>query len=260
MSKTLKGIQSHKTVKRLAENWQRCRLDDLPALFSAYDKDQEQTERVVSYRLDPKSLKALLAAADKGGAFHFTVHLGLMEDYYHDQVPTSPPFVLLIQVLHSSDDYQRNCYALTWAADSRFTDPLNTDSGVNAIPAASAYLFVYSWLETPAHELGEAFESVAHEQDCRVKSYSFTEEESQSIKNDIERSARKGDPALLLHLGKGIAVKGHPFSFRPVLEVENAANPNKPGKNSRNATGALDDEGNSYYDFARPNPPFPPEG
>ena len=260
MAKILRGKQSRRTVRKLAEHWQRCRLDDLPGLFSAYDKEQAQTERVVTYRLDQDSLTQLLADADKDNDFHFVVHLGLGKDYYSDQVPVSPPFLLLIQVLRNAADYQRNCYALGWASDSRFTDPLQTDSGVNAIPAASAYLFVYSWLETPAHELAGAFESVAHEQDCRVKSYSFSVEESRSIRNDIERSIKTGTPNLLLHLGKGIAVKGHPFSFRPVLEVENAVAVDNPGKVKRNATGLLDDDGNSYYDFSKPNPPYPPQG
>lgn len=260
MGNILRGRQSRKTVQQLAEHWQRCRLDDLPALFSAYDVEQAQTERVVTYRLDPDSLAELLAQADKDNDFRFVIHLGLVKDYYSEQVPTNPPFLLLIQVLRKAADFQRNCYALTWASDSRFTDPMQTDSGINAIPAASAYLFVYSWLETPVHELPEAFESVAHEQDCRVKTYSFSVEESRSIRNDIERSIKTGAPSLLIHLGQGIAVKGHPFSFRPVLEVENAEDPTSPGKVKRNSTGLLDDDGNSYYDFSRPNPPYPPEG
>lgn len=260
MSDILSGRQSRKTVQKLAENWQRCRVDDLPGLFSAYDVKQAQTERVVTYRLDPDSLAELLKDTKEEGNYKFVVHLGLIKNHYSVEVPTNPPFVLLIQVLRKASDFQRNCYALTWASDSRFTDPLQTDSGINAIPAASAYLFVYSWLETPAYELSEAFESVAHEQDCRVKSYSFSSDESRSIRNDIERSLKTGNPSLLLHLGKGIAVKGHPFSFRPVLEVENAVQPAKPGKTARNATGLTDDDGNSYYDFSLPHPPHPPQG
>lgn len=260
MSKPPSGLQSRKAVRKLAENWQRCRFNDLPALFSAYDADQAQTERVVTYRLDKKSFTDLLADADKAGDFRFVVHLGLAEKYRSERIPKNPPFVLLLQVLRKADDFQRNCYALTWASDSRFTDPLQTDSGLNAIPAASAYLFVYSWLETPANLLGHAFESVAHEQDLRVKSYSFSVDESRSIYIDMKRGAKSEGSTLLLHLGKGVAVKGHPFSFRPVLEVENAVAAGKPGKVARNATGLTDDEENSYYDFARPPPPHPPEG
>ncbi|MEM6769768.1 MAG: hypothetical protein AAF597_04200, partial [Bacteroidota bacterium] len=220
MSTILSGKQTRKTVRKLAENWQRCRIADLPALFSAYDEDQAQTERVVTYRLDADSLTSLLKEANNGEDFRFVVHLGITDGHLSPQVPKTPPFVLLIQVLRKAEDFQRNCYALTWAEDSRFTDPMQTDSGINAIPAASAYLFVYSWLETPAAALPNAFESVAHEQDCRVKTYSFSTAESRSIKNDIARSLASGNASLLLHLGKGIAVKGHPFSFRPVLEVE----------------------------------------
>lgn len=255
MSKKTNGPLSVKAVRELAENWQRCRSEDVASLFSAYDVKQAQTERVVTYKLKRKAFERLYTHAVNGNNPRLIVHLGLQKDHYSVRVPTEPPFVLMIEALHEISEYQKNCEILEWEPNSKFDDPDGAESGENAIPPASAYLFVQSWLETPLEELADVFQSIEHEQDRRVKAYVFSEEESASIISDMANSLESNAGELYLHLGDGLAVKGHPYSFRPVLEVVSAVNPKKPGKTPRNVTGLADDDGNSYYDFSRPVPP-----
>ncbi|MEM9931577.1 MAG: hypothetical protein AAF840_17355, partial [Bacteroidota bacterium] len=57
---------SHKKMQQLAENWQRCREEELPGLFQAYDAVEKQSERVVTFRLGAKALEALYYDAKMG--------------------------------------------------------------------------------------------------------------------------------------------------------------------------------------------------
>lgn len=263
MSKYKGGPISIDKVKEMAEQWQRIRAVEIPSLFSAYDKDQKQTERVVSYRLDKKWMQSLHDQVKGKEDFQFIVHLGLLKDHYSEHIPDQPPFVLMLQAYSKASDYQKGCYGLTWASNSKFANAGGTGSQMNAIPAASAYLFVYSWMETPLEELDLPFTSAASDQDLRVQAYIFSVEESKTIRRDIENSLENGKnnkdevPELCIHLGNGIAVQSHPFGFRPVIEIKHAVIEKKPGKVARNSTGATDGDGGSYFDFGTPIPPQP---
>jgi hypothetical protein len=260
MPKYKGGPISIDNVKEMAEQWQRIRAVEIPSLFSAYDKEQKQTERVVSYRLDKKWMQRLHDQVKDKEDFQFIVHLGLLKDHYSEQVPDQPPFVLMLQAYCKASDYHKKCYGLTWASNSKFADAGGTGSQMNAIPAASAYLFVYSWMETPLEELDLPFTSAAADQDLRVQAYIFSKAESKTINRDIGNSLsnQEEEPELCIHLGIGIAVQGHPFGFRPVMEIKNAIPNGKLGKVNRNSTGLTDGNGGSYFDFSNPIPP-PPE-
>ncbi len=261
MAKTTKKYAlTPKEMVSLAENWQRCRQEEIPGLFQAYDTKEEQGERVVTFRMPPKALRALYEVAQKGANLKFIVHLGLAKNHYSERLPKNPPFGLYLQPYHHKSDYQENCFPLSWEANSRFSITMedDTNSGENAIPAASAYLFVMSWLELADEDLASPFTAVSHVLGKRVKAYVFSEVESASILADIKKSLDSDAPCLDIHLGSGLAVYDHPYSFRPVIEVKHAVDPKTPGKVSRNATGLTDDEGGSYYDFANPVPPNQP--
>lgn len=251
---------SSKKMKALAENWQRCRQEELPGLFQAYDAKEAQSERVVTFRMKKSMLRDLYAKAKKTDGLKFIVHLGLADDHYSDLLPEVPPFGLFLQAYHSKSEYQHDCYPLAWEPNSRFTTSMEEETGseANAIPAASAYLFVMSWLEMAEEDLTVPFTAVSHVLGKRVRAYVFSEVESQSILNDIEHSLTSKPSWLDIHLGNGLAVYDHPFSFRPVIEVKNAVDTNNPGKISRNATGLTNDEGDSFYDFGQPVPPNHP--
>jgi hypothetical protein len=250
-------------TQKLAENWQRCRQEDLPALFYAYDRKESQGERIVTFRLEKEVLKELYNGVSNLDNLEFVVHLGMTDERITEQIPDSPAFILLIQSLEQKSDLQENCFLLNWAPNGRFTNSEEDDptSGKNAIPAASAYLFVMSWMETPEQDLAMPFTAVSHVLGKRVKNYRFSNAESVSIYEDIGRSLKNKVSYLDIHLGNGLAVYDHPFSFRPVIEVKNAVQVNKKGElkkplvGHRLATGLTNGTGDSFYDFSNPEPP-----
>lgn len=259
-SQTASSVLSKKKVEKLAQNWQRCRQEELPGLFYAYDEVEHQSERIVTYRLAGDPLKDFYESIPAKKAFKLIVHLGLQADHYPESIPESPAFMLLIQSSVKSSDWQEGCFPMKWEANSRFSKGAEDDSSSekNAIPAAGAYLFVQSWLETPESLLAVPFTAVSHVLGRRVKAYVFSPTESRSIYDDMTRSMASNMPCVDIHLGRGLAVYDHPFSFRPVIEVKNAVDPKNPGSVARNATGLTNDDGDSFYDFGAPIPPSHP--
>lgn len=255
-SSTIEAL-AKKQVKKFASNWQRCRQQELPDLFYAYDQSQQQSERAVTYRLSGKALEKFYQSVPANEQFRFIVHLGLRNNHYSAEIPDEPAFVLLLQAYTKKKDWQQGCFPLSWEANSRFSGAQEdgTTSEANAIPAAGAYLFIMSWLETPEERLAEPFTAVSHVLGRRVKAYAFSSAESKSIYDDLTNSLKSKAPALDIHLGRGLAVYDHPFSFRPVVEVKRAVDVAKPGSNARNATGLTNDDGDSFYDFSNPIPP-----
>lgn len=244
------------SVAELAENWQRCRSEDLSALFTAYSTDRQQTERVVSFQLPDQAFTDLLNDAKGATDWCFIVHLGLKKNSYSEQIPTSTAFVPFIEAYSAgAKPKNRKYYLLDWDAKTPLLDPKNPESGINAIPGASAYLFIHEWLETPDDELGYAFNGLVNQQDRRVVSYVFEHEESKSIANDMNVLRGAKDTGLYIHLGSGPVVKGHPFAFHPVIEVRNKQSTEKSAEILRNATGISDGSGGSYYDFGGSVPP-----
>lgn len=256
--------KNSESPQQLAENWQRCRQEDLPKAFYAYDKTELQSERVVTYRLEgKKSIKMLLDLVDNPQNFNFIVRLGLRTRLMTDIIPSKPAFALFIEVNNigkGPKNWSENTFELVWEKNSRFSTAESAipTSEANAIPAAGAYLFVYSWLETPEAHLDRPFTATTRVMGERVKAYIFSPAESQSIYEDIKRS---DDYCLDIHLGRGVAVWAHPFSFRPVIEVKGAIKNGFRKKNIPNATGLSNgpDEGDSFYDYGFPDPPGDPD-
>lgn len=251
--------RSAKQVRALARHWQCCRTEDVAALFAAYDKGQHQTERVATFRLSADAVEELHQLSRREDGLQYIIHLGLHKDYYSETVPEYPPFTLLLQAYHGPDEYQKNCFELEWAANSKFVNSVGASSGENAIPAASAYIFIHSWLEKPTEEIADVFQSIAHEQDLRVQAYIFSNAESKSIFDDMAPAKKKKYAAMDIHLGNGLAVNGHPFAFRPVIEIKDVPKKKDQSTKPLGSTGLEDGEGNSYYDFSHTIPP-PPRG
>lgn len=262
MAVSKKQALSKTKVAALAERWQRCLAQNLPDLFYAFiDGDGLNfSARLVTYRLEGKQLEQfyLLASMGKATDLRLIVHLGLKKDYLSDEIPKQPHFSLMIQPYFKQKDWQSGCFALNWTADSRFNIGPGVNSGPNAIPAAGAYLFVHSWMELPEEDLHLPFESTTHALGRRVQAYIFSNAESLSILADVKRSIKSGVKCLDIHLGNGMAVYSHPFSFRPVIEVKGGA-PQRAEKRNRKVSGMEDDDGDSYYDYGGPIPPNLPD-
>jgi len=242
------------TTRQLAENWQRCRSEDIPALFTVYSTEYQRAERVVSFRLSDSAFAALLADAQSVKSRQFVLHLGVKSQTYSDQLPDDTAFAPSIESYPPVKGASRRDHLLEWDPKTPVINPKATESGINAIPGASAYLFVHSWLETPADELGYAFDGLVGQQDRRVEAYVFEKEESAAILADMEA----GKAELFVHLGSGPVVTTHPFAFRPVIEVRNKKSGKLSKKTLRNATAVSDGEGGSFFDYSNPQPPYPP--
>ena len=261
---------SHLAAAAAAAAWQRLRPEALPGIFYAYDTEQRQTERVVTYELERDRCAALLArhrefrSGENEKAPRLTVHLGYQPRYNDpDQVPDYPAFTLFAQlhrgVVNTHD--LSGSQELTWNANSRFTDISATlvTSQANAIPAASAYLFVRSWQELPEEQLTDPFTAKTRVLGERVKCYTFSAAETATILDDLRHALEVEDDGggLAVHLGDGIAIWSHPFSFRPVVEVKGGLKDRDDASGSRRTTGASNDDGDSFFDYAEPNPPPP---
>ncbi|MTB52523.1 hypothetical protein [Lewinella sp. W8] len=241
--------------KGFSKRWQRCRSEDLPGLFYAYDQAENQTERIVSFFLDHKQVKELKRRTKSlKGTPYYLVYLGLEKGYDGEFAPEDPHFKPILQVRDQDSDQYTNGFLLQWDADPSFpTNPNESiESGPDAISGAAAFLFAHHWLETRHEDLGVPFESNAYMLGRRVKAYRFSNQESQEITKSI---ANFGDNPVrvYVHLGRGISVSTHPFSFRPVLQV-------KPdvGDDPRKKRLADEDDDTSYYDFSQPIPPQNP--
>lgn len=260
-------------VARAMKNWQQCRQEDLPRAFYAYDDDECQSERVVTYRIGQDGIHKLLhnikldeKTSEPGPDFHFKIHLGLREDLLTKSIPDYPAFTLFIQAVNSYPKKgQKPCdydysgsVELEWEKNSRFSETMgdDTDSGKNALSAAGAYLFVHSWMELSEEELAEPFTAVSKVLGKRVRSYRFAHNESLSIYQDILASLRSDAPAVDVHMGNGLAVWQHPFSFRPVIEVKDVMQNDGRSTIERVSGGAANSNGDSFFDFGQPEPPI----
>ncbi|MEM9260549.1 MAG: hypothetical protein AAGA62_12940, partial [Bacteroidota bacterium] len=66
------------TFEAYAREWQRCRTEDLPNLFYAYDAKDNQTERIATFFMDTDQLALVARLAEQAGDdLQFFVHLGL---------------------------------------------------------------------------------------------------------------------------------------------------------------------------------------
>lgn len=245
---------------RAATAWQRLRPEELPGIFYAYDADSGHSERVVTYALEHKALARLAEHAQPSPDFAFVVHLGVETDRLSREIPETPAFTLFLQPVNEKTDGPdyRHCEELSWEANGRFStiDPTDSNSPREAIPAAAAYLFVRSWQELPEPELAQPFTATNRVLGERVRSFRFSNEESLTMLADIRTSLDSDRPGLAVHLGNGIAIWSHPFSFRPVVEIRGAVtDDHAPLPNGRRVSGLSNGDGDSFYDFSYPDPP-----
>ncbi len=259
-------------VARAMKNWQQCRQEDLPLAFYAYDEEECQSERVVTYRIGRDEIHKLLEnikldkkTKEPGPDFHFKIHLGLRQELLTKNIPEYPAFTLFIQALNAYPKKgQKPCdydysgsVELEWERNSRFSETMGegTDSGKNALSAAGAYLFIHSWMELPEEVLADPFTAVSKVLGKRVRSYRFAHNESLSIYQDILASLKSDIPTVDVHMGNGLAVWEHPFSFRPVIEVKDVMKNGGAKAIQRLNGGGVNDDGDSFYDFGGPEPP-----
>ncbi|MEL7119933.1 MAG: hypothetical protein AAFO07_10840 [Bacteroidota bacterium] len=229
-----------KEVASYVEAWQRCNPNHVPNLFYAFNEENTQTERVVSYKLGMEEVQQLR----KLNPSEIRIHMGCRSGIDDSNVQQIPPFAPILQAYKSGLNKYENCLSLKWDPTPSFLtkDLFSVNSGVDQIPPEAAYLFILAWLECSYSDLANPFEAITTNLVKRVKFYSFEQEETKEIIKSINRMP---DGAYLyIHLGVGISVRQHPFSFRPVLQVV-------PLESS------FDDDGDDgdFYDFSNPCPP-----
>lgn len=228
-------------VQSYVESWQRTLPGDLPALFYAYNASSGQTERVVSYVLEGEDLATFVAL----NPANIKVHMASQLESAASRIQTAPPFVPILQAYQSGQKDLSNSFLMTWDPNPPFlrtTDdsPLN---GIDQIPPEGAYLFILAWLELSYQKLEHPFEAIAANLVKRVRSYTFNTEETQKILEMLGPSPL--DKQLYIHMGLGISVQKHPFSFRPVLQVHTIGTDPLDG----------DDGDDGFFDFSNPCPP-----
>ncbi len=238
-------------VEQLVENWQRCPAADLPDMFMAYRKKTAVAERVASYRMPAGGTAALVAELKKQtGDYQLVVRLGLTSptDSGESGYTDTPRFVLLLQILPegSSPESLKRCFSLSWNPDENFEGKAfeETGSGIDAIPGAGAYLFVYAWKETAQDYIAATFANQIDDPAQRVVCYTYSTQESMIVGSKLMKWS--GDSEVKIHLGSSFAVHQHPYCFRPILTI------------TRGATAAANDDGDGeqMFDFGHPQPPY----
>jgi hypothetical protein len=226
-------------VTSYVESWQRCAPNQVPNLFYAFNADNDQTERVVSYRIDNGSINKLLKIKPD----NLIVRMACRPGTDFDQIQEKPPFVPILEAYEKGNKKFENCFLMQWDPEPPFLDDDERSnlSGIDQIPPEGAYLFIIAWLEYQYSQLGKPFEGIAPNLVKRVKSYIFNSAETAEILKNLEEGTE--NKVLYIHMGIGISVQQHPFSFRPVLQVHDESGTEG------------DDDGDSFFDFSNPCPP-----
>lgn len=224
---------STNSIALYTEAWQRCLPSNLSNLFYAYNENNYQTERVVSYRLSSVDLKELQTLQPK----RISIHLACKASGDENQIPVDPMFIPFLAAEQADD----NIVYLTpeWDPHPPFLaeQGYSVLSGIDEIPAEGAYLFILSWLEKTFDQIPLEFNAVAANIVSRVKYYTFEEEETTHI---LQAAAGDTDCIdLFIHMGSGVTVQKHPFRFRPIIEVR------------RHETEVE----SHFFDFSNPCPP-----
>jgi hypothetical protein len=247
------------TATRLSQTWQCLQPSSLPDLFYAYDSTQNRMEKVVSFKLSDKGLK-YLQQLDLSEKYEIGFLLGSKKPSTSGIVEDKPRFAPHLAVYRSTekdksgkDKWEKLVqFKLSWERNPHFLDTKEGEgllSGIDAIPAAGAFLFVANWLRHPSYLLNSVFESETASAIERVRAYFYSSDESRIIMEEARKHDKGTKVDVFIHLGVGISVEDHLFSFRPVLEVH--------AGDAKNKLTALQELANSsFFDFSRPCPHF----
>lgn len=250
-----------KKVNKRRANWQKILPTQIPNLFYAYDETQERTEKVVSYKLSQEGVERLQQLDPEKQNYELSFILASKKPSRSRTVNNSPTFapVLAIDLTPDSKDAQLEYYELEWERNPHFLDSSENHavrSGIDAIPAAGAFLFIYNWLRQSAYQINQVFEYDLFSELKRVRAYTYIVDETKKIIADIQK---EHDPSteinVYIHLGVGLSVEDHPFSFRPVIEVHPKATKAK-GKTRTKEDVFIELTSSSFFDFSRPCPPY----
>lgn len=217
--------------------WQKTLPGDLAILFYAHNTNKNQTEKVAGFKIDNQTKINTLINSNVA---RLRIHIGVDENYNLDAIPDDNPAIRFD--LEALDNNGVSITTLGFDYDSapKFLQAgaYGSKSGTDEIPPAGAILFARAWLETPNDMIGDCFEgSTAKNLVQRVRYYTFQQEETIEIISRL--NDHPNDAVIYLYLGASIPVSGHPFGFRPVLEISSVS-----------GTG-----NSSFFDFSTPCPP-----
>lgn len=229
--------------------WQTCLPGNIPTLFYAYDETENQTERVAAFRItDQQQLNNLVSSKPT----RLRIHLGADPGFDFNTVPSTSAIEFYFEGLTTNGS--NLTLKFEWDPNPPFLEEgaYGPDSGPNEIPPDGAILFAKAWMETPYEMISDAFEGFDSKNLVqRVKSYTFLKDETTSILSKLEEGITAGhETHVCLYLGNSIPVSGHPFGFRPVIEIRPIIN----SKKTKSLNG--DGSGSTFFDFSSPCPPI----
>ncbi len=250
-------------VHAYQRNWQVYPFAELPSLFYVFDSDGDQSERIAAFNLNDASRGALIKIAEQMGVkppsgnrdddianVQLTIHFGVTSLDPIRSAPEEARIQLLVNLYDGKDKVYSDTFGMTWWKNPPLPgngrQEKDDENPVDALPAAGAYLFVYSWLQQPQSELGLPFEANGGFLGKRVKNYSFLPHETAEI---ISKLKQQETSQLSVFMGIGPAVVSHPFSFRPIIECRN------PSANTTRLLAGGGGGSNPFYDYSRPEPP-----
>ncbi len=251
-------------VHAYQRNWQVYPFAELPRLFYVFDSDGDQSERIAAFNLADEDGQELVTMAEKLGVkspsdnpdqeiadVQLTVHFGVTSLDPIRSAPEEARIQLLVNLYDGKNKTYSETFAMTWWSNPPLPgngrQEIDDENPVDALPAAGAYLFVYSWLQKPQAELGLPFEANGGFLGKRVKNYSFLPHETAQI---IARLKNRDTSRLSVFMGIGPSILSHPFSFRPIIECRD------PSSNeTKLLAGGGGGGSNPFYDYSKPEPP-----
>lgn len=226
------------TVASFVQEWQRILPGTLTNLFDFYSQIYSKTERVISYEVSASDLVALKALNPAS----IRIWMGCEPGLQLNEIPMKPGFVPFLQARPASpsNEYEY-CFKLDymqWGVapfDNNNPPPVKpVVSDPDWISSKTAHLFMLAWFECGTPDLAKQFHGIGVSAAERVRFYQYPQQETDNIMNTIKTGT---NPRVYLHLGLTLPVSGHPFGFRPVIEI------------------TTDDGGQNYYEFSNPCPP-----
>ncbi|MEM9546046.1 MAG: hypothetical protein AAGA77_08735 [Bacteroidota bacterium] len=277
------ALPSHRDVKKLKYNWQKCLpilLGDLFTRVTEYGIERYDTYKLADHLVD--FIRELNDSHGGHNVYTVSVIMGKRDaednSHFYLNSPSNNIFIPILEIVLHKAQYGHKVYyfylepmnkqfSLSYSNRSQYGDKKNDYPSTleEDISPKVAELFIVKWQSIGDTELIEAFDCLApkntldvpshylHSDETlftqqkllRVIQYNFDALETKAI---FKRMDYYGEVNFYINLGAGLSVSDyHPFSFRPIITIEKKHG----GRNSED-----DIPPTTYFDTSRPCPPF----
>lgn len=254
-------------VEELTKRWQRALPKNMGNIFS-YESKEGTIQRIDKYGLAKKFILDIIKMnkGEEQNINTISILMGIgeldLENEIEDPGPDKHIFqpILAINFCNSKKAYYFTLKPILEPTIQAMFFEVDKKEDLNP---RIAELFMLNWQSLTDNALMNAFEGLTgdninfnksglehaeitfgRQKLRRVTKYVYTPKETQAILADLEDST-----ALFLHLGSGLEVPDfHPFSFRPIIEIER--------ETIEESAAGGGNGGSNYYDTSRPCPPF----